>query len=521
MQRRLQCGLLALVVLLLGWFSSHAQGIDTSWEAHLYNPVSGSVEVINSSGQVSDTFTLPMLPAFDHYPAHVASGHGGSPLAYVAYNSITYQGAVIISQRDRIVTSAALPLTIATSTEFVADESAFNDDNTRFALGYSLDGGGWAVIVVNLITGGIDYTIRSDMPQVSTSGIPNTAGLTPVIRQFSLQTVSFNLILSGTEANSALKAYDWKIDSNDLIPNPVYTSLDSDRLNITDEVIMTAADNRIENQQAAFPFSQANSLQVYEILTGARFPFFNLPNATLQTPRFIQNGERILVDTATADGRYAWMVVERNGAVVGTLPTAVTLNEIKGVADGFVYTTDSFAPGARTLVYVDTRAALNAGVPIWTGNAGEQPLLIWAGSTSISAQLAAISYVAWAQLAAPIYAPGSIPVIAPAPDQPLLVNPVAVGTPETTRSSITTLGEGVAALVHTTNGNQLNVRAGAGTNYQIVAKLGDGARVTILEGPNTADGFTWWRVRTNSGIAGWVVDSVDDDGKRLQTLLPA
>ena len=81
---------------------------------------------------------------------------------------------------------------------------------------------------------------------------------------------------------------------------------------------------------------------------------------------------------------------------------------------------------------------------------------------------------------------------------------------------------GGLAVVHTTNGDQLNVRTGAGTNYQILAKLGDGARVTLIEGPKNADGFQWWHIRTESGIAGWVVDSVnDDDGKRLETLLPA
>jgi hypothetical protein len=284
---------------------------------------------------------------------------------------------------------------------------------------------------------------------------------------------------------------------------------------------MTAADDRLDNQKASFPVGQANSVQVYEMLTGARFPFFNLPDATLQSPRFIQNGERILVDSATADGRYAWQVVDRSGIVVGTLPTAITLTEVKGVADGFVYTTDTFSPGARTLVYVDTRAGLNAGVPIWAGAAGEQPLIVWAGNTTISPQAASTAYTAWAQLAAPVYAPGSTPIIAPAPDQPLLVRPQDVATPETTRGFNSVLTPGGLAVVHTTDGDQLNVRAGAGVNYQILAKLGDGARVTIMEGPRTADGFTWWRIRTDSGIAGWVVDKVNNDGKPLETLLPA
>ncbi len=521
MIKRVVMALLFMGLVMVTSRPAHAQAGTGDWTAKLYDPATGTVDTINSSGQVADTFTLPLAAGFDHYPNKVAVDNSGTLFAYVAYNSSTFQGVVIVSQRERLLTRFNLPLTIATSLEYIADDSIFSDDNNRVAVGYSLDGGGWGIVVLNLVTGAVDYSIRSDLPTVAALGIASTPGLTPVIRQFSLQTVTFNLVLSGGEAGSALKAYDWKLDSNDLTLNPVYTSLDSDRLANSNEVLMVAEDDRLQNQKTAFPVYQANSIQVYQALTGARFPFFNVPDATLQTPRFIQNGERILVDTATADGRYAWTVVERNGAVFGTLPTAITITEAKGVADGFIYTTDTFAPGAWTLVYVDTRSGLNAGIPVWTSAANAQPLIIWAGNTTISAQAASVSYTAWAQLADPVYAPGSTPIIAPAPDQPLLVSPQDIATPEGTRTFDSVLIAGGLAVVHTTDGDQLNVRTGAGTNYQIIAKLGDGARVTLIEGPRKADGYVWWHIRTESGIAGWVVDSVKDGDKQLQTLLPA
>ncbi|MCA0458630.1 MAG: SH3 domain-containing protein [Chloroflexi bacterium] len=513
-------GVWLLLLAVVGWLPASVHAQDANWQAQLYEPTTGTLTTIDSSGQVADSFTLPLAAGFDHFPARVAVGHGGSPLAYVAYNSVTFQGMLIVSQRDRLIARFTLPLTTTTSFEYIADDSAFNDDNTRVALGYSLEGGGWGIVVLNLLTGAVDYNLTSDLPAVTTAGIPTSAGLTPVIRRFSLQTVTFNLVLGGAASAGEFKAYDWTVDSNALTQNPIFTSLDSDRHAATDELVMTTADNRLANQAASFPFFQANSLQVYETLTGARFPFFNLADATLQTPRFIQNGERVLVDTATADGRYAWTVIERSGAVVGTLPTVMTLNEVEGVGDGFVYTTDTFSPGARTLVYVDTRGGLNAGVPIWTSGAGELPLLVWAGSTSISVQSISTTYTAWSQLAAPVYAPGSTPIIAPAPDQPLLVSPSDIATPEATRRLNAILAPGGLAVIHTTDGSQLNVRSGAGTGYLIVAKLGEGAQVTVTDGPIAADGFTWWQIRTESGIAGWVVESVTDGAQRLQTLLP-
>ena len=41
-----------------------------------------------------------------------------------------------------------------------------------------------------------------------------------------------------------------------------------------------------------------------------------------------------------------------------------------------------------------------------------------------------------------------------------------------------------------------------------------------IGGPRAAEGFTWWKIRTSAGIEGWVVESVDDNGSRLQTLIP-
>ncbi len=196
-------GLATLYLLVAGWFATSAQVTGTSWSVQLYDSTNGKVTTVDNNGQILDTFLLPLAAGFDDYPGRVAVGHSGNLLAYVATNSTTYQGALIISQRDRLLTSFNLPLTVATSMEFVADKSVFSEDDSRLALGYSLEGGGWGIIVLNLVSGGVDYSLRSDLPIVGVLGIPNTVGLTPVIRQFSLQTVTFNLVASGTEAGRA------------------------------------------------------------------------------------------------------------------------------------------------------------------------------------------------------------------------------------------------------------------------------------------------------------------------------
>jgi hypothetical protein len=51
----------------------------------------------------------------------------------------------------------------------------------------------------------------------------------------------------------------------------------------------------------------------------------------------------------------------------------------------------------------------------------------------------------------------------------------------------------------------LAVYQGTCTESQVLAQLGSGSRVTVLDGPVAADGFAWWRVR-RSEITGWVIE---------------
>jgi len=51
----------------------------------------------------------------------------------------------------------------------------------------------------------------------------------------------------------------------------------------------------------------------------------------------------------------------------------------------------------------------------------------------------------------------------------------------------------------------LNLRAAATTGGNLIIQLGTGQVVTILEGPISADGYTWWRIDDGAGNSGWAV----------------
>ncbi len=70
---------------------------------------------------------------------------------------------------------------------------------------------------------------------------------------------------------------------------------------------------------------------------------------------------------------------------------------------------------------------------------------------------------------------------------------------------------GDMAEVYTTRGDRLNLRSGAGLEFEIVEKLDAGDLVTLLDGPRKVDGYAWWRIRDAAGNEGWAVERVEEE----------
>lgn len=65
------------------------------------------------------------------------------------------------------------------------------------------------------------------------------------------------------------------------------------------------------------------------------------------------------------------------------------------------------------------------------------------------------------------------------------------------------IGPGAQVTVQGTGGAGLNLRSQPTTRGQVVVNARDGAVLTVLEGPEEADSYTWWKVRTEAGKEGW------------------
>jgi hypothetical protein len=68
----------------------------------------------------------------------------------------------------------------------------------------------------------------------------------------------------------------------------------------------------------------------------------------------------------------------------------------------------------------------------------------------------------------------------------------------------TVLGAGQPARVTAPAG--LNYRASPSSSAALIGQFGTGQLVTILEGPVSADNFTWWRIDDGSGNVGWAAE---------------
>lgn len=60
-------------------------------------------------------------------------------------------------------------------------------------------------------------------------------------------------------------------------------------------------------------------------------------------------------------------------------------------------------------------------------------------------------------------------------------------------------------------GQQLTIRAVPGTNAAIASRANNGAEFTVLGGPQSADGYFWFQIRSDDGaVEGWAADGTTD-----------
>jgi hypothetical protein len=94
----------------------------------------------------------------------------------------------------------------------------------------------------------------------------------------------------------------------------------------------------------------------------------------------------------------------------------------------------------------------------------------------------------------------------PSPTPSLFSLPVQTSTPESSPTPESVPGSGFARIGNT-SGFGANVRSEPGLAFAVLTQLSDGIRVELTGEAQSADGFTWQRVRLENGQLGWIVDT--------------
>ncbi|MCK4470349.1 MAG: SH3 domain-containing protein, partial [Anaerolineae bacterium] len=108
-----------------------------------------------------------------------------------------------------------------------------------------------------------------------------------------------------------------------------------------------------------------------------------------------------------------------------------------------------------------------------------------------------------------------IPTVTPAlPTVAPLPTATSTPKPTPTPSVPTEIKVGVYVKVVSAEADELSYRSGPGLNYARLSIVKDGTILEVLEGPEEADGYTWWRLEDEDGDIGWAAD------KWLEPTLP-
>jgi hypothetical protein len=485
--QRLKLALVLALMLVVG-LQSTAQ--PTDFRAWVYLRDTGEMIEAGPGGETWRRL-LPLPGGFDQSPfGNVAVSPDGNLYAYMASNSITFKQTLVIYNRaSNSILATYGPDGLAYNSLDLGVRGAFSPDGRKFAFGYGFEDGGWELIVIDMAGFSLIGQLRSsDHPELA-----DGFGMTPMPAAFTDSAeVAFRLVLGGADGAQRYDSYVWNVNTGEVVPTTVFGTPDLDVFLPTGEILFADADERLPMAtDDRFFFGQNNAIFWVDPETRTSTPFIHSATQTFYQPRFVANGQMVLV--GAYDGTNStWLLYDRPGNLLAEYPIPEVVSTA-ATNRGFLML--GRFRSAPALYNIDLMAGgAIPSEPVWALGSETIPFLADVGGAA-PYFFDMGTYQAWGALAPGIA--DSSPVTAPQPDE-------------------TVLRIGGQATIRTTAGDDLNMRSGAGTGFNVVTQVRPGTVVTLLDGPVDSNNYTWWRVRTPSGQEGWVVDFADNE----ETLLP-
>jgi hypothetical protein len=135
------------------------------------------------------------------------------------------------------------------------------------------------------------------------------------------------------------------------------------------------------------------------------------------------------------------------------------------------------------------------GYFLWESNFGQEPpaptptaLVVVVTATPLAAQPTVTA------------APEETATVAPSPAPTETLVPTIEPTPAMK------ISVGGKVKVQGTGGSGVRMRAGPGLDFVTFKSASENAVLEVLGGPETADEYTWWRLKDDTGTIGWAAD---------------
>jgi hypothetical protein len=500
--------LLAVVLFMLFGFSlspTHAQ--TETWWAWTYTQTNGEMVLIDSIGTIRKTVILPKPPSTESYQlgySAVVAPTGDR----VAYNLFGENGATVITvyhlMNDTTMLTYFLPSPPVVgefSPSYSLSDMVFSADGRYLAFSYFADAD-WTLLVLDTLSNTTNVVFTS-LDRAAPNAPQIDDYLVPIPLFFDVTDVHFIASPMGDGFDN-FDSYVWDITTGNVALTNLFRSFGADVERRTGEIIYPYRDTRFTDRTAEIMGMgvHTNTIQVYSPAVGSGvFPFYVEENNVLYTVDFIQNSDLILIGVGGFDGvtPVRYRVIDRAGGFRGQLLYAgLWMNTVFGVGEGFIFTANSsellpyfpFLANTETasIVFVDTASQgveNNVGRVVYTGSNGSFPRVVWVRDvTNPPVPLTST----WAQVPVP----------------PVSNNPPANNN--LPPANLVDSGLYVGALARVTlDGDGLNVRTAPSTSATILTQLPMTVLATILDGPQYADGFTWWQI-SGAGVTGWVAE---------------
>ncbi|MDZ4671178.1 MAG: SH3 domain-containing protein [Phototrophicales bacterium] len=367
----------------------------------------------------------------------------------------------------------------------------------------------WRVMVIELATGAITRQIRhteiaaitvAPSVEVSQAISGGFGSFRPnVIYWDNLGNIHFQLIYQFAGGSFTYPALAWNPATNVATVSP-YNRVSTDILPTDGSIVYT-------NNEPALPALPSDGM----------FPSNNvivrgLPIGTVMTPQqLLTTGEYDMFGARWITGGTQIAFLFQNNVDVPrwgiyTLATPATpfaqlsdgYGMLVGVSNGAV----TIAEGFDTFIvtwHQNGTTPTNIGIlpPM-----GGEPSILWAQPFSAIFGLTTLVTSDATTTIAPPPVVSTTPVAVPTSN---IVIPVGA-TVLCAGSPVSIVRSGINGRVTVFNTGPVNVRQSAGTTFPVSRILPENARFAIIGGHQCVDGYTWWQIRLDDGVVGWVAE---------------